>query len=85
MDGLLRDQELNLLLQGCLCFYFTLIPQEGRGRGGAEPEPSVRLAQGGSAGSHPALQAQFSKALKLVLIIKFLLKRCTALEPLLVQ
>lgn len=37
MDGLLRDQELNLLLQGCLCFYFTLIPQEGRGRGGAEP------------------------------------------------
>lgn len=32
---------------------------------GAVPEPSleplVRLAQGGSAGSHPALQAQFSK------------------------
>lgn len=35
-DGLLRAWELDLLLQGCLWFYFTPTPQEGRGRAGAE-------------------------------------------------
>lgn len=44
-------------------------------------EPLVRLAQGGSAGFHPALQAQFSKDLNLVLIIRFMLKDFSELGP----
>lgn len=74
-DRLLRGWELDLLLQCCLWFYFTLTPRKE----GAMVKPSP----GGSASFHPALHAQFSKALKLVLIIKFVLKGFAELGPLL--
>jgi len=86
-DGLLRGQELGLLLQHHLWFYLTVSPRKEGAMVGAEPAalrwdwPRV----GGSAGFHPALQAQFSKALKLVLVIKFVLKGFTELGPLLAQ
>lgn len=51
---------------------------------GAKPTAPQQGWPGGcSAGFHPALQDQFSKALKLVLIIKFVLKGFTELGPLL--
>lgn len=45
-DGQLRAWELDLLLQGCLWFYFTLTPQEGRGRAGAESGASGEAGLG---------------------------------------
>lgn len=45
-DGLLRAWGLDLLLQGCLWFYFTLTPQEGRGHAGAESGASGEAGSG---------------------------------------
>lgn len=81
-DGLLRAWELDLLLQGCLRFYFTLTPPRKEGAVlDLSLEPLVRLAQGGSAGFHPALLARFSKNLYFVLIIRFVLKDFSELGP----